>query len=108
MNIAAHIQKEIKEFVKTTEVPIIGGSVEMCTQQFIGSDKFISNVTGDRTLTRNKQVIFVVENNQDRPSLEDTTAGRKYAGTLIPAGNTLNLGDGTLYINEEGVVFVTV
>ena len=51
MNIAAHIQKEIKEFVKTTEVPIIDGSIEMCTQQFIGSDKFISNVTGDRTLT---------------------------------------------------------
>lgn len=45
LSLAAHIQKEIKEFVKITGVPIIGGSIEMCTQQFIGSDKFISNVT---------------------------------------------------------------
>lgn len=57
-------------------------------------------------MTRNKQVIFVVENNQDRASLEDTTAGRKYAGTLIPAGTILNIGDDMLIINEEGVVFV--
>lgn len=54
----------------------------------------------------NKQVIFVVENNQGHPSLKDITSGRKYAGTLIPAGTIFNLGDDMLNIDEEGVVFV--